>query len=238
MPEKSISLFAPAFNEEGNIENFIKKADEVLKSITDDFEIIIVNDGSKDKTREIAEGLKKEFKNLKLVNHEKNKGYGEALKSGFANSKKEIVVFTDSDLQLDVSEISNFLKHIDNYPVVIGYRINRRDNFLRRFNAFGWKILMRIFLGLKVKDIDCAFKMFKKEVLKEINLKSSSALVSAELLTKIINRGYKIKEIPVNHYPRKEGKQTGNKPKVIFRAFKELIILRKEIKSEKPYQFL
>ncbi len=234
MPERSISLFAPAFNEEGNIENFIKKSDKVLKSIADDFEIIIVNDGSRDKTREIAEGLKKEFKNLELVNHEKNKGYGEALKSGFKNSKKDLVVFTDSDLQIDISEISKFLDYIDKYSVVIGYRINRQDNFIRRMNAFLWKILMRIVLGLKVRDIDCAFKMFKKEVLKDLNLKSSGALVSAELLTKIKNRGYKIKEIPVKHYPRKEGKQTGNKPKVVLKAFKELIILRKEIKSGKP----
>lgn len=233
MPKKSISLFAPAFNEEDNIENFIKKADKVLKSITDDFEIIIVNDGSKDKTKEIAEGLKKEVKNLKLINHEKNKGYGEALKSGFIASQKDLVVFTDSDLQIDISEISKILNLIDEYPTVIGYRINRQDNFIRRINAFLWKVLMRAVLGLKVKDIDCAFKMFKKEVIGDINLKSSGALVSAELLTKIINRGYKIKEIPVKHYPRIEGKQTGNKPKVVFRAFKELIILRKEIKSGK-----
>lgn len=227
----SISFFAPAFNEETNIEQFIEKVDKALSKITDDYEIIIVNDGSSDKTKETIENLKEKFSNLRLVNHEINKGYGEALKSGFKNSKKDLIVFTDSDLQIDISEISKFLDYIDKYSVVIGYRVNRQDNILRRFNAFGWKILMRIFLGLKVKDIDCAFKMFRKDVIKEINLKSSGALVSAELLTKIKNKGYKIKEIPVSHYPRVSGKQTGSNIKVILRAFKELLILRKSIKK-------
>lgn len=229
---RSISFFAPAFNEETNIEQFIEKADKALSKITDNYEIIIINDGSKDKTKEILESLKEKYKNLKVINYEINKGYGEVLKSGFKASKKDLIVFTDSDLQLDVSEISSFLNYINEFPVVIGYRINRQDSIIRRFNAFGWKVLMRIMLGLKAKDINCAFKMFRKEVVDKINLKSSGALVSAELLTKIKNKGYKIKEIPVNHYPRISGKQTGNNIKVILKAFKELLFLRKDIRKD------
>ncbi len=219
---RSISVCLPAYNEEGNIENAISKAREVLKDICDRYEIIVVDDGSIDNTGKIIEELAKTNTSLRVFHHESNQGYGSALKTGFYKAKCELVFFTDSDNQFDIAEISNLTPLIESADIVAGYRIKRNDPFLRLWNAKLFNLLIRLLFGLKVRDLNCAFKLFKRCILDEINLESTGALINTEFLIKAKKRGYKIVEVGVNHYPREVGEQTGANLKVIIRAFVEL----------------
>ena len=219
---KSISIFFPAYNEETNIKYTVLGAKKVTEKLFSDFEIIIINDGSTDRTGKIADKLAQKHQEVKVVHHKPNRGYGGALISGFKQAKKELVFFSDADLQFDLKEIKNLLFYIDRYDIVIGYRNPRKDPPLRILNAFGWKLLNRILFDLKIKDIDCAFKLFRQKVIRSIKIESKGAMVSAELLIKLRDKGYKFKEVPVKHLPRISGKPTGAKLKVIIKAFKEL----------------
>ncbi|MFC1656885.1 glycosyltransferase family 2 protein [Patescibacteria group bacterium] len=230
---KSISIFFPTYNEEANIQKSVLQIKTIIEKIFKDYEIIIVNDGSGDKTGEISDKLSQKYPRVKVVHHNSNKGYGGALISGFNKSIKDLIFFTDADLQFDLKEITKLLKFIDRYDVVIGYRNPRRDPFMRLVNAWGWKWLNQILFGLKVRDIDCAFKLFTKQAIKSINIKSSGAMISVEFLIKLENKGYRFKEVPVKHSPRKAGSPTGAKPKVIFKAFKELWLFYKRTKGKK-----
>lgn len=218
----SISIFFPAYNEEKNIGKSIEKALEVLEKITDTYEVIVVNDGSKDRTSSVVEEYKKKNSHVKLIEHVKNKGYGEGLKSGINACIYDYIFFTDADLQFDLNELSNFTPHIPEYNMVIGFRKKRKDPFIRLVNAKLWNLANRIMFGLKVCDIDCAFKLIKSDLIKKVNLTSGGAMTSAEMLLKLNDLGAKIKELPVTHLPRKMGSQTGAKPRVIFRAFREM----------------
>lgn len=221
----SLSIFFPAYNEEANIAETIKQADQMAKTVTDTYEIIIVDDGSKDETGKIVQKAITDFPNTRLITHERNKGYGEALLTGLRNSQYEWVFFSDSDLQFDLNQIHDFLPFVHEYDTIIGYRAPRMDPFMRKVNAWGWKILNRLMFGLKVKDIDCAYKLFKKTALNSVlpQMKSGGAMISAELLMRLSRNGSTFKEIPVRHFPRKAGSPTGAKPAVILRAFKELL---------------
>ena len=223
----SLSVFFPFYDEEENIRPTIKEAIKVLKSIKEisKFQIIIVDDGSKDKTKEIAENLAKKYPDIKVISHLKNLGYGSALISGIHNCFYDYIFFTDGDLQFDFKEIEKLLEFIPEYEVVIGYRFPRRDPFMRILNGLGWNLLNRIFFGLKVKDIDCAFKLFKREAVVNLPIISGGAMVSAEILIRLHRKGIKIKEVAVSHFPRKKGSPTGAKPSVIFRALKEFFYL-------------
>ncbi len=221
----SLSLFFPAYNEEGNIEETIRRAREVGEQVSNLFEIIIIDDGSRDKTGEIVDAFAREDSRIHAIHHFPNQGYGGAVRSGLTASRYEYIFFTDSDLQFDLKEITKLIEHIPKYDVVIGYRTKRADSlsFLRLMNAKGWNLLNRIFFGLKVRDIDCAFKLFKAEVLRGMELQSRGAMLSAELLIRLMWRGLPFKEVPVSHFPNKTGHTTGAKPMVILRAFKELV---------------
>lgn len=216
-----ISLFLPAYNEEENIKKTVQDADKILKKVADKYEILVVNDGSKDKTGDIVKTLQKTNKNIRMITHNPNRGYGAAFKSGLYGSKMDHVSFIDSDGQFDYSEITKFIPHLDKYDLVIGYRINRRDPFHRKLNAFVWKLWVWFLFGLWVRDIDCAFKVINKKVIDSIKLTTESALTSAEFLIRCKQAGYSIKQVGVNHYPRTAGQQTGANIKVILRAFRE-----------------
>lgn len=216
-----LSLFLPAYNEAGNIEATVSKADKVLRKVATKYEILVVNDGSRDDTGKIVKAMMKTNPNIRLIEHNPNRGYGGAFKSGLYGSKYALVSFIDSDGQFDYSEVDKLLAHINNYDLVIGYRLKRQDNFLRNLNAFIWKLWMWFLFGLWVKDIDCAFKVIKKDVIDKIKLDTESALTSAEFLIKVKHQGYKLKEVGVHHYPRLAGSSTGANIKVIVRAFKE-----------------
>ena len=226
---KSISVFFPCHNEADNVAAIVEKARGVLESLTDDYEIIIVDDGSTDGTDKLADEMAEKFEKVKAIHHETNLGYGAALQSGFRAANKELVFYTDGDSQFDIAELADIIDMAEQYDIVSCFRLNRQDNLLRRFNARCWTGLICLLFGLKLRDIDCAFKLFKREIFDNIEMKSTGALIDAEILARAVRKGYTIAQKGVHHYPRETGKSSGANPAVIFRAFGELIKLRKNI---------
>lgn len=225
MPKVSeLSVFFPAYNEEANIETTIKKAVAFLPQAAKKWEIIVIDDGSKDKTGTIVKKLAAKDKRIKLITHTPNRGYGEALKSGLYNSRYDLIAFTDSDGQFDITELNNLLANLDQADLVAGYRIERQDSLIRKLFGRGWTLLANLLLGINVRDVDCGFKLLKKEVIKKIPKLESvrGGMISPELLAKTKKAGFKIVEVGVHHYPRKEGKQTGADLKVILKSFADL----------------
>ncbi|MGQ9663643.1 MAG: glycosyltransferase family 2 protein [Kiritimatiellia bacterium] len=228
----SISVVLPAYNEEKNVPNTVAEVVDTLQQITQDYEVIVVNDGSKDRTAEVTRELALENPRVRLVEHEVNRGYGAAVHSGFYAATKELVFMTDADNQFNVSEISKLLPHIGEFDLVIGYRVKRQDPFIRKINAFGWCWLINVLFGYTARDVDCAFKLFKREVLDNVSIESRGATFSAEFLVRAKRKGYRIREVPVTHRPRIAGKQTGARIDVILRAFRELIQFHRRLSRE------
>lgn len=222
MAVKELSVFFPAYNEEENIEHTVTKAIEVLEKLAKKWEIIVVNDGSTDKTGEIVEKLIEKEPRIKMITHTPNRGYGAAFKSGLYNAQYKLIAFTDADGQFDFNEIEKFLEEIREADIVAGYRLKRQDSLLRVVNAKFWEALMRVSFGLKIKDPDCGFKLIKKDVIDKIGLLSTeSAVTEPEFLIRAQRAGFKIRQIGVSHFPRKEGKQTGANLKVITKALRQ-----------------
>ncbi|OQA52447.1 MAG: putative glycosyltransferase CsbB [candidate division WS2 bacterium ADurb.Bin280] len=212
----------PAFNEQESIALAIEKASSYLKKRYKNYEIIIVNDGSSDKTLDNARNCQKFEKNLKIIDHEKNLGYGAAVWKGLSLAQGELIFFTDSDLQFDINQLDEFIKFIDKNDAVIGYRKNRAEGTRRHLNALGWRIICFLLLGIKFKDIDCAFKLFKKQTISDLEIISQGAAFSAELLFKIKKKGCRILQKPVCHFKRTAGRPTGANFSVILKGFKEI----------------
>ncbi len=235
MKLEQLSVFFPSFNEEGNIELTVSKAIKILEQSGLQYEIIIVNDGSTDKTAFVAENLSKRNSKVRVINHPQNLGYGEALKSGFYNAKYDTIVYTDGDGQFDFAEVTKFLEKIQNFDLVIGYRIKRQDPFLRRLFGKGWRLSLLIFFGLTLKDVDCGFKMIKRSVLKKIpHLESQrGAMINAEVAIKAKKFGFKVDQVGVNHYPRISGKPTGAGVRVIIKSYLDLLRLWWKLKDQK-----
>ena len=235
MSTKNLSVFFPCVNEQGNIEDTVKKAVKVLQNLDLNYEIIIVNDGSTDQTAKVIEKLEKENTNIRSIHHPKNLGYGEALKSGFYGAKYDTIVYTDGDGQFDFSQIDKFLEKIETNDVVIGYRIKRQDPFFRILFAKGWGLALFFFFRLQLKDVDCGFKMIKRSVLQKIDHLQSQrgAMINAELAIKAKKGGFKVTQVGVNHYPRLAGRSTGANIKVIFKSFIDLFRLWWKLKKEK-----
>lgn len=221
-----LSVFFPFWNEEKNIEQVVERVIPIVSRTAGRWEIIMVDDGSSDNTLKLAEKLARSDSRLKAVTHQPNRGYGAALKEGFANSKYDVVVFTDGDGQFDFSEVTKFVEKIDDADIVIGYRKKRRDHPFRRFLMNILKIWDFVFFGFYFKDIDCGFKMFKKKSLSKIMpFKSEGAMITTEILAKAKMAGLKIAEVEVIHYPREFGNQSGGNLRVIVRAIKESFAL-------------
>ena len=219
----SISAFFPSYNEEANIGALCLKTAGVLQKIASRWEVISVNDGSKDGTAAVVQALHKKEPRIKVITHKVNAGYGAAVKTGFKSAKLDWIFFTDGDGQFDVKEMARFLPYLADHDLVVGYRIKRADPAIRKLNAFAWGTLVRTLFQLKgVRDIDCAFKFVRRDVFKKFKLETTGAMISTELLVKSSKNGLRIKELGVNHYPRTAGVQTGAKISVIARAFKEL----------------
>jgi glycosyltransferase involved in cell wall biosynthesis len=227
----SISVFFPCYNEQDNVKRTVGQALAVLKKINADFEVIIVDDGSSDATGQIADEISSRDSRVKVVHHPTNLGYGAALQSGFKAATKELVFHTDGDGQFDISEMPLLLPLIEQYDIVSCYRLDRQDNLIRRFNGWAWTKLVCFLFNMKIRDIDCAFKLYKREIFDDIRMSSSGALIDAEILARAIRKGYSITQKGVRHYPRTAGAQTGANLKVILRAFKELLKLRSQILS-------
>ena len=225
-----LSVFFPCYNEEKNIQNTVSKAIPVLNDLVKKWEIILVNDGSKDNTAKVLEKIQKQYpKQVKIITHNPNRGYGGALKSGLYNSKYQWITFTDSDGQFDFSEISNLIKKQQdtNADVVIGYYLSRQVSKTTIITSKIWELIVFILFGLKVTDIDCGFKLINKKVVDTIPKLEAErgAFISSEFLIKAKKSGFKIVEIGVHHYPRTEGKATGRNIKVILKSFSDLFRL-------------
>lgn len=221
----SLSLFFPAYNEAENISDTITSALAVAPEVAKEFEIIVVNDASTDATAQVVKDIAQRNGQVRLVSHLENWGYGKAVKTGLQAAQYDYVFFTDSDCQFDLAEIRHLIKHVDTHDVVIGYRAKRMDPPWRLVNAKGWNVLNRLLFDLKAKDIDCAFKLMRRDVVQPLELESNGAMVSAELLIRLKQQGIGYKEVPVTHLPRRKGLATGAKPAVIVKAFGEMLRL-------------
>jgi glycosyltransferase involved in cell wall biosynthesis len=226
----ALSYFFPAHNEEANLRPLVDEAMEVLPGIADAWEIIVVNDGSRDATPSIADELAKAHPGLvRAVHHPTNLGYGAALRSGLRAARHELVAFTDGDRQFrvgDLAKLTTRLAQGDRPDAVVGYRIRRADPLVRTVYARLYRLANRIFFGLRVRDVDCACKLFRRDALSGLRVESGGAFFSAELLIKLRESGRNVAEVGVPHYPRTAGSATGAKPSVVFRAVRDFWALR------------
>jgi glycosyltransferase involved in cell wall biosynthesis len=224
----ALSYFFPAHNEQANLQGLVEEALATLPDLADAFEIIIVNDGSRDDTRSIADALAAAHPEVRAVHHSTNLGYGAALRSGFAAALHDALAFTDGDRQFKVADLGRLIDRFvaGDADAVVGYRIKRADPLIRTLYARAYRLANRIFFGLKVRDVDCACKLFSRASLEGVNVESGGAFFSAELLIKLRARGRRIAEVGVPHYPRTAGSPTGAKPSVVFRAVRDFWALR------------
>src|SRR5215470_4758490 len=230
-----LSIVLPAYNEEPNIERVVRQVIAYLDPKGIDFEVIPVNDGSRDRTGEILARLAQESPRVQPQQHPQNRGYGAALRTGFDAARKRYVFYMDGDGQFDINDLDELLPLASEDVIVTGFRIERRDPFMRRLNARlfgGW--LVRVMLNVYVRDLNCAFKLIPKKVFRTITLESTGALINAELYGRAIRAGFGIREVGVHHYPREAGVQTGAHLSVIARAFYDLVRLRQKILATQP----
>lgn len=229
----SLSIFFPAYNEEGNIATTIIDARSAALAVSKKYEIIVVNDGSTDRTAEVVLELQKHDQNIKLISHKKNLGYGAAVKTGLKACKNDWIFFTDSDGQFKYNELQKFVNETMRADLIIGYRRKRMDPFHRVFVA---QVLLKLWnfalFGLTVRDVDCAYKLFKKDVRDAVKLETESAITVTEFIVKAKSLGFKIIQLPVHHYARKFGEQTGGNWRVIVKAARESFSLRKKMNHE------
>ncbi len=218
----SITGVLPAYNEEENIETAALKLLEVLQSLPfPEREVIIVNDGSKDRTGEIADQLALKHPEIRVLHHPTNYGYAQALKTGFTSARSDLIFYTDSDNQFDVREVKNFIAPIEDYDIVCGFRIYRYDPLTRLFLSWGFNLLVRLIFRIRVRDIDCAFKLFRREIFDKVTIESQKFFVDAEILAKARYHKFSMTELGVRHYPRTAGRSTV-RPSHIFHTLKEL----------------
>jgi glycosyltransferase involved in cell wall biosynthesis len=224
----ALSYFFPAHNEEANLAGLVAEALGTLPTLADAFEIVIVDDGSKDATPSIADALAAAHPEVRAVHHQTNLGYGAALRSGFAAARYDALAFTDGDRQFKVADLGRLIARMESgtADVVVGYRIHRADPLVRNVYARLYRLANRIFFGLRVRDVDCACKLFRRRALEGVSVESGGAFFSAELLIKLSARGRRIDEVGVPHYPRTAGSPTGAKPQVVLRAVRDFWALR------------
>ena len=234
MRGNAFSLVLPAHNEADNIEIVVRRALQVLPEYFNSFEIIIVDDGSKDRTGEIAEQLAREDPHVRVVRHTRNRGYGGALTSGFNASTGEHVMFMDSDRQFDISDITRLFPFISSHEIVAGFRMVRQDKLHRRVFAEVFNLVVRVLFGVHLRDIDCAFKIFDGDLIRSLELSSPGALINTEIQAKSRRQGANLQQVGVRHFPRVAGEATGGSPRVILRAMKETVVLWWKMRTYQP----
>jgi glycosyltransferase involved in cell wall biosynthesis len=225
-----LSVVLPCFNEAGNVEHAIDAARSAAAANAVAYEIVVVDDGSTDGTGELARAAATMDAHVRVVSHEVNRGYGAALTSGFDAARMSWVLLTDADLQFDLDELRGFVGLTREADMVLGWRIARQDPLHRRINAAAWNWLVDLAFDLDVRDVDCAFKLIRRDVLQAIPLTSTGAMISTELLVRARANGARLREIGVHHRPRVAGDQSGAAPRVVLRALRELAGLRRELR--------
>lgn len=218
----TISAVLPAYNEEANLEGTVRALAPVLAQVAADYEILVVDDGSADRTAEIGRRLGEEFPPLRLLRHERNRGYGAALRSGFAAATREWILLLDADGQFLPRELERLVAAAPGADFVLGYRQHRADPAHRRFFAAVWRLLTGLLLGVRVRDTNCGFKLMRTALVQSLDLQAAGALIGAELLAKARRLGAVMIEVPVTHVPRRWGRQTGGSLRVTLRAYSEL----------------
>ena len=221
----SLSLVLPAHNEAGNIREVVSRALAVLPAYVDEIEVIIVNDGSQDATAAIADDLARADSRVRVVHHERNRGYGGALTSGFAASTGDYVMFMDADRQFDIADIRLLSPFVGDFDIVAGFRMERNDPIHRRVFAEVFNVTVRVLFGVHLRDIDCAFKIFRGDMLRSLELTSPGALINTEIQAKLRRQRARLAQVGVHHYPRVAGSATGGSPRVIGRAMRETLRL-------------
>ena len=226
----TLSLVFPVFDEERNLRALLDQALDLAPRLAPDFEIIVVDDGSRDGSARIAAERNQAEPRVRLIRHPSNRGYGAALRSGLREARGELVFFSDADLQFDLEELATLLAHASDFDIVAGHREPRRDPWGRRAMAAVWGALVRRLFDVRVLDIDCAFKVFRRHVLEAIPIESVGAFVNTEILVRAAQAGFRIHQVPVSHRRRRFGRQTGARPRVIVRALVELATLYRELR--------
>ena len=226
----SISFFFPCYNESLNVGSMIEQSIKVGEAYGVDYEVLVVNDGSTDNSADIVRGWSRKNPHVRLVQHPKNQGYGAALRTGLKNATKDLIFLTDGDNQFQIADIEKLFSKIDSCDVVTGYRIQRQDKAYRRINGFCWTQTSKLLFGLPVRDVDCAFKLFRRKVLTGLELKSDHLLIHAEILARLKKKGCRIEEIGVTHYPRTAGKATATGLGRVLKSFGELLRLSWQLK--------
>lgn len=225
----TLSVFFPAYYDEKNIGKVVDSAVKVLEDLKlKDYEVIIIEDGSPDKTGEVADSLAEKYPKVRVIHHEKNLGYGATLKDGFLNAKLDYVFYTDGDNQFDLEELKKFVALIPYSDIVVGYRKKKQYSLYRKFTSLCYNYLLKLIFDISYWDIDCAFKLFNSDLFKKINIDSIDAFIDAEIMLKANLLDYTVTELGVLHLPRVDGVSTGARPSVILRTINEVFQYRKE----------
>jgi glycosyltransferase involved in cell wall biosynthesis len=226
-----LTVVLPCFNEAANIAQAIHEARRAAVWNADEYQIVVVDDGSTDGTAQIAADVAHEVSYVRIVEHGENRGYGAALASGVRAARMPWVLLTDADLQFDLDQVERFVPLASDADLVVGWRIDRQDPLHRRLNAAAWNQLVRRTFGVQVRDIDCAFKLVRREFVDGMPLTSSGAMISTELLARAAANGARVRELGVDHRPRVAGESSGANPRVVMRAFRELRQLQQELRG-------
>jgi glycosyltransferase involved in cell wall biosynthesis len=225
MPDRSesrapgLTMFFPAYNDAGTIGSLVIQAQEAIRQLTPDFEIIVVNDGSRDQTGQIAEELARTYPHVRVIHHIGNRGYGGALRSGFAAATKELIAYTDGDAQYDPSEIAALWARLrDDSDMVTGYKISRSDPLHRIIIGRVYHYTVKMLFALRVRDVDCDFRLMRREVFDRVKLERDSGVICLELMRKVQDAGFRVVEVPVHHYHRTHGRSQFFNFRRIFRT--------------------
>lgn len=228
-----ISVFFPAYFDQDNIGKVTESAVKVLEELGADYEVIIIEDGSPDRTGEVADELARRFPRVKVIHHPVNMGYGTTLKDGFLSASKELVFYTDGDNQFDLTDLKKFYDLARYTDIVAGFRIEKQYSPYRKVTSFVYNLILRALFDIPDRDVDCAFKLFPRRLFDEISIDSKDAFIDAEIMIKARKLGYTITTIGVHHYPRVDGVSTGARPSVILRTIGEIYQYWKIFRNDK-----